>query len=82
MVVGTRWEQRQGLSRGCRSCLVGAVGMQLLVLTRMALKACGQRGINQTWRNTIPVWRSELVLVVAVMQEVPGAWPGGYHPSA
>lgn len=82
MVEGMRWEQRQGLSRGRRSCLVGAVGMQLLVLTRMALTACGQRRINQTCRNTIPMWRSEPVPMVAVMQEDPGAWPGGYHPSA
>lgn len=39
----------------------------LLVMTRMAL-------VNQT------VHRSELVLLVAAMQEDPGPWPGGYHP--
>lgn len=34
MVEGAPWEQ--GLSWGCRSCLVGAMGMRLLLLARMA----------------------------------------------
>ena len=57
MVEGARREQ--GLSRGCQSCLLGAVGMRLLVLARTALAEWVRGGMNQTCSNTIPVRRSE-----------------------